>query len=159
MLKKENFTICTNYWGISLTHIAAKAYNRMILNIIRPVIDSLLRPTQNSLRPAWSTSSHVLGLRIIAAVEHNHNKVALIISIAFKKAFDSFERKKDAENSSRIWNSAGDFERYQSYVGELLSICNDTRRQHWCIPYRYRRLSRRPLGSISFCYMPWLCAS
>ena len=70
----------------------------MILNKIRPVIDSLLRPTQNAFRPARSTSSHVLGLRIIAEEVRHHKKVALIISIGFKKAyaFDSVERKKDS---------------------------------------------------------------
>ena len=88
--KRGNFTICTNYRGISLTQIAAKVYNRMILNKIRPVIDSLLRPTQNAFRPARSTSSH-------EEVRH-HKKVPLIISIDFKKAyaFDSVQRKKDA---------------------------------------------------------------
>ena len=70
----------------------------MILNKIRPFIDSFLRPTQNAFRPARSTSSHVLGLRIIAEEERHHKKVALIISIDFKKAyaFDSVEQKKDA---------------------------------------------------------------
>ena len=47
-------------------------------------------------RPARSTSSHVLALRIIAVKVPGRNKVALIIFIDFKKAFDSVDRKKDA---------------------------------------------------------------
>ena len=68
----------------------------MILNIIRPVIESLLRLTHNGLRPAPSTSLRVVALRIIAVDVRNHKKVALIISIDFKKAFDSVDRKEDA---------------------------------------------------------------
>ena len=81
--KMGNLTICTNYRGISLNQIAAKVYNRMILNIIRPVIDSLLCPTQNGFRPAWSTSSDVLALHIITVEVRNHKKMALIILIDF----------------------------------------------------------------------------
>ena len=44
--KQGNLTFCTNYRGLRFTQIAAKVYNRMILNIIRPVIHSLLCPTQ-----------------------------------------------------------------------------------------------------------------
>ena len=40
--KKGDLTRCTNYRGISLTQIASKVYNRLILNRIRPSIDSLL---------------------------------------------------------------------------------------------------------------------
>ena len=112
--QRGNFTICTNYRGINLTQIAAKVYNRMILNKIRPVINSLLRPTQNAFRPARSTSSHVLGLRIIAEEVRHHKKVTLIISIDSKKAyaFDSVERKKSCL-------------KFASHAcGILLEICN-----------------------------------
>ena len=80
-----NLTSCTNYRGLGFTQIAAKVYNRMILNIIRPVIHSLLCPTQNGFRPSRSTSSHVLGLCIIAVEVRNHKNVALIIFIDFKR--------------------------------------------------------------------------
>ena len=138
MPKGGNFTICTNYRGISLTQVAAKAYKRMILIKIRPAIDSLLRPTQNAFRPARSTSSHLLGLRIIAEEVLHHKKVALFISIGSKKA-NAFAKKRCLKFVSYMefcWR----FERYQSYIRELLSNCNDTQRQ--------------PLGSMSFCYMP-----
>ena len=93
----------------------------MILNTNRPVIDSLLCPTHSCFRPPRSTSSHVLGLCIIAVEERNHKKVALIISIEFQRAFDSVEQKKDAQNSSCIWNSTGDLKRSQSLMYENTS--------------------------------------
>ena len=45
-------------------------------------------------RPARSTSSHILALRIIAVKVPGHHKVALIIFIDFKKAFVLSTEKK-----------------------------------------------------------------
>ena len=92
--KKGDLTICSNYRGISLSQIAAKVYNRLILNRIRPVVDKLIRPTQNGFRPARSTSSHLLALRRLLEEIRNHKKEAAIIFIDFKKAFDSIDRSK-----------------------------------------------------------------
>jgi len=94
MPKKGDLTRCTNYRGISLNQIASKVYNRLILNRIRPTIDSLLRPNQNGFRPGRSTSSHLLALRRIIEELQNHKKEAVITFIDFKKAFDSIDRKK-----------------------------------------------------------------
>ena len=44
--KKGDLTIMTNYRGINLMSIAAKMYNRLLLNRIRDQIDPLLRPNQ-----------------------------------------------------------------------------------------------------------------
>ena len=41
-----DLTKTDNYRGISLTSTMAKTYNRMIINLIRPVLDPLLRPNQ-----------------------------------------------------------------------------------------------------------------
>ena len=41
--KKGNLAITKNYRGITLTAIPAKIYNLMLLNRIRPKIDSVLR--------------------------------------------------------------------------------------------------------------------
>ena len=46
--KKGNLTITGNYRGISLTQVASKIYNCCLLNHIRPVIDKVLWPNQNS---------------------------------------------------------------------------------------------------------------
>ena len=92
--KKGDLTRCTNYRGISLTQIASKVYNRLILNRIRPSIDSLLRSSQNGFRPGRSTTSHLLALRRIIEELQNHKKEAVITFIDFKKAFDSIDRKK-----------------------------------------------------------------
>ena len=63
--KKGDLTRCTSYRGISLSQIASKIYNRLMLNRIHPVIDNLLGSNQNGFRPGRSTSSHLLALRRI----------------------------------------------------------------------------------------------
>ena len=92
--KKGDLTRCTNYRGIILSQIASKIYNRLILNRIRPIIDRLLRPSQNGFRPVRSTSSHLLALRRIIEEFRNYKKEAVVTSIDFKKAFDSIDRSK-----------------------------------------------------------------
>ena len=92
--KKGELTCCTNYRGISLSQIASKIDNRLILNRIRPIIDRLLRPSQNGFRPGRSISSHLLALRRIIEKLRNYKKEAVITFIDFKKAFDSIDRSK-----------------------------------------------------------------
>ena len=90
--KKGDLTNPENYRGISLTETAAKVYNRLLLNRIRPELEKILRPNQNEFRPLRSTSSQILALRRIIEEMRNHQKEAAIIFIDFKKAFDSVDR-------------------------------------------------------------------
>ncbi|KAI8494372.1 hypothetical protein Bbelb_275980 [Branchiostoma belcheri] len=90
--KKGNLTLPDNYRGISLSQVAAKVYNRLLLNRLRPVIDKLLRPNQNGFRPSRSTSAQILAFRRIVEEVRNHQKEAVLIFIDFKKAFDSINR-------------------------------------------------------------------
>ena len=90
--KKGDLTIPENYRGISLTQTAAKVYNRLLLNRIRPELEKILRPNKNGFRPLRSTSSQILALRRIIEEMRNHQKEAAIIFIDFKKAFDSVDR-------------------------------------------------------------------
>ena len=48
--KKGDLGLTTNYRGISLTATAAKIYNKMILERIRPHLDPILRINQNGFR-------------------------------------------------------------------------------------------------------------
>ena len=92
--KKGDLRIPDNYRGIALSQIAAKVYNRCILNRIRPVIDKVLRTNQNGFRKGRSTTSHILALRRIVEELRNYNREAIIIFIDFRKAFDSITREK-----------------------------------------------------------------
>ena len=55
--KKGDLSMASNYRGISLIPVAAKLYNKMLLNRIRPVIDTLLRKNQNGFRQNRSTTN------------------------------------------------------------------------------------------------------
>ena len=47
--KKGDLGLAKNYWGITLTSIAAKIYNALLRNRIEPKIDNILRKNQNGL--------------------------------------------------------------------------------------------------------------
>ena len=57
--KKGDLSLPSNHHGISLSSIATKIINRMILNPIRPKVDPHLRSTQNGFSPGRSTTAHV----------------------------------------------------------------------------------------------------
>ena len=64
--KKGNLSITKNYRGITLTSIAAKIFNLMILNRIRPEIDlKKSRKNQNGFRKNRSTTGQMLTIRRI----------------------------------------------------------------------------------------------
>ena len=89
--KKGDLSKATNYRGISLTSIAARIYNRMILNSCRPHIEPVLRPNQNGFRAERSTTSHILALRRLIEGVKDKNLQCII---DFKKAFDTIHRGK-----------------------------------------------------------------
>ena len=89
-----NLGLTTNYVGISLSVVAAKIVNKMLLNRILFVIDPLLRPNQNGSRPRRSTSAHILGLRRIIGEVKKSNLKAILAFVDFKQAFGSIHRGK-----------------------------------------------------------------
>ena len=66
--KKGNLYEMTNYRGITLMSIAAKAYNRILLNRIRPFIDPTLRHNQAGFRTGRSCTQQVFILRRVRAL-------------------------------------------------------------------------------------------
>ena len=47
--KRKSIALTKNYRGITLTSIASKIYNLMLLNIIRPKIEDILNKTKTDL--------------------------------------------------------------------------------------------------------------
>ena len=83
----------TNYRGISLTSIAAKIYNRLLVNRIVPQVDPLLPKNQNGFRKGRSTISQILSLRRIIEEMRKHNKELTLCFVDFRKAFNSISRQ------------------------------------------------------------------
>ena len=63
--KKGDLSLMTNYRGISLLSIAAKVYNKILLNKIRDEVDPILRNNQVRFRPGRSFAQQIHILRRI----------------------------------------------------------------------------------------------
>ena len=92
--KKGNLSDPNNYRGISLTSVAAKVYNKLILNRLRPYVDPILRRNQNGFRQGRGTLSHILTIRRIIEGVKSKNLKSVLTFVDFKKAFDSVDRNK-----------------------------------------------------------------
>ena len=92
--KKGDLGITNNYRGITLTAIAAKIYNSMLLNRIQPEIEKVLRKNQNGFRKKRSTVSQILTVRRIIEGVRARNLQAVLLFVDFSKAFDSIHRGK-----------------------------------------------------------------
>ena len=90
--KKGNLSLTKNYRGITLTSIAAKIFNLMILNRSRLEIIPTLRKNQNGFRKNISTSGQILTIRRI--LEGVKNLPLTLLFIDFSKAFYSIKRNK-----------------------------------------------------------------
>lgn len=90
--KKGDLTSAGNYRGITLTPIAAKIFNKLLLNRIVPAIDPLLRRNQNGFRRGRSTISQILAIRRILEEMKRLNKDVTLCFVDFRKAFDSVSR-------------------------------------------------------------------
>ena len=61
--KHSDLTDPANFRGISLTSLAAKTYNRILIDRVKPYVDSLLRRNQNGFRQGRGTLEQILCLR------------------------------------------------------------------------------------------------
>lgn len=92
--KKGDLSLATNYRGISLMSIAAKIFNKLLLNRITPFVEPILRKNQNGFRHGRSTLSQILCLRRLIE-ESDFSKLDLaLVFVDFSKAFDSVDRSK-----------------------------------------------------------------
>ena len=95
--KKSDLGLAKNYWGITLTSIAAKIYNAPLWNRIEPKINKILRKNQNDFQRNRSTTSQILTIRrILEGVQAKNLQVTLLF-VDFTKAFDSIHRGKMAQ--------------------------------------------------------------
>ena len=91
--KKGNLYEMTNYRGITLMSIAAKVYNRILLNRIRPFFDPILRCNQAGFRTRRSCAEQIFILRRLMEGADDQQLSLFTTFIDFKKAFDSIARK------------------------------------------------------------------
>ena len=101
-LKKVTFPSQKNYREITLTTIAAKIYNLMLLNRIIPKIYPILRKNQNGFRTIRSTTRQILTIRRILEGVKAKNLPLTLLFIDFSKAFDTIYRTKYERNTFKV---------------------------------------------------------
>ena len=86
--------LAKNYWGITLTSIAAKIYNTLLHNCIKPKIENILCKNQNGFWRNRSTMSQILTIHQILEGVCAKNLETTILFINFTTTFDSIHRGK-----------------------------------------------------------------
>ena len=90
--KKKSLYEMTTYRGITLMSIAAKVYNGILLNRIRPLVDPTLRHNQAGFRTGRSCTQQVFILRRLIKGADDQQLPLSVTFIDFKKTFDSIIR-------------------------------------------------------------------
>ena len=84
-LPKDDLSLMTNYRGISLLSIAAKVYNKILLNRIRDEVDPILRKNQAGFRPGRSCAQQIHILRRVLESFGDYQLSLVVTFIDFKK--------------------------------------------------------------------------
>ena len=83
-LKKGDLRITKNYKGITLTSIATKIYNALLLNRFQSEIKKVPKKNQNSFQRDWPTTSQILTIRrIIRGISVKNLGATLLISLRY----------------------------------------------------------------------------
>ena len=80
----------------TLISIAAKIYNALLLNCVKPEIEKILRKNQNGFWKKWSPTSQILTIRQTIGVCAK-NLVVPLLFVDFSKPFDFIHRGKMEE--------------------------------------------------------------
>ena len=92
--KKADLGQTSNYRGITLTSIAAKIYNALLLNQIQPEMENILRRNQYGFRKGSLTIGQILAVRRSIEGVKVRQIPATLLFVDFSKAFDSVYREK-----------------------------------------------------------------
>ena len=89
--KKGDLRIIKNYSGITLTSIAAKVYNALLLNPIKPEFEKIVRKNQNGFQRNQSMTSQILTIHwIIERIYTKNLKATLLVVKISETKLDDF---------------------------------------------------------------------
>ena len=113
--KKGDLSLMTNYRVISLLSIAAKVYNKILLNRIRDEVDPILRKNQAGFRPGRSCAQQIHILRRVLEGFRDYQLPLVVTFIDFKKALIPSTGKSDFRYlGSMVASGSSDFKRRKS---------------------------------------------
>ena len=92
--KKGDLGFAKNYCGITLTSIAAKIYNAMLLNHIEPAFEKILWKNQNCFQRNRFTPSQILTIWWILEEVRPKKFEATLLFVNFSVALDSIHWEK-----------------------------------------------------------------
>ena len=90
--KKGNSTALDNQRGITKTCSGAKLFNKVLLNLLKPIIDRQLSQCHCGFRAWRSTTEQVMALRCAIDACRITNMTASLVFVDFRKAFDTLHR-------------------------------------------------------------------
>ncbi|XP_073815639.1 uncharacterized protein [Musca autumnalis] len=90
--KKGDLKECKNWRGITLLNSIAKLMASLLLNRIRPAVESILRCEQAGFRTGRSCADHINTLRIIIEQSKEYNAHLYLLFVDFERAFDTISR-------------------------------------------------------------------
>ena len=91
--KKGDKKLCSNYRGISLIDVAAKAFATLLLKRFQATRDIRTRPSQAGFRPGKSCIDQIFNLRRVLEQRWAHQQPSVLCFIDFAAAFDSVDRE------------------------------------------------------------------
>ena len=84
---------CTKYRGISLTSVPSKVFLRVLLNIVKPIVEGRLREEQAGFRGGRSTLDQIFVLRQVLEKKWEHAMPVYCAFMDLEKAYDSVWRE------------------------------------------------------------------
>ena len=157
--KKGDLGLAKNYRGITLTSIAAKIYNALLLNRIEPKIDNILRKNQNGFRRNRSTTSQILTIRRILEGVRTKNLQATLLFVDFTKAFDSIHRGEHGTNPTSIRPTKRNHSSNNDHLQKHKSESMFTRWRHGILRHCCRSTTRKHASPIPLYLLSRLRAS
>ncbi|KAM9332674.1 uncharacterized protein KZ484_017783 [Pholidichthys leucotaenia] len=91
--KKGNKQECGNYRGISFLSVVGKVLGKVILEHLKPILDTVLPELQCGFRKSRSTIDMIFTLRQLQEKAFEQNMALYITFIDFTKAFDTVNRE------------------------------------------------------------------
>lgn len=92
--KKGDKLSCCNYRGISLLNTVYKVLSKIIYNRLQEYSEEIIDENQTGFRKQKSTIDQIFIIKQILSKYWEFNKVAHLLFIDFKKAYDSINRKQ-----------------------------------------------------------------